>query len=101
MVTTYRPSYGRPGLDKSYATQLALPRRLPQDSRAVGSRRWLIQAPADMGAFAEGIIVAEDALRLAEADGHPFTLYLGQTVGTISKKHGKQVLNDEYFAAKS
>ena len=44
--------------------------------QAVGSRRWLIQALADVGAFAEGIALSEDALRLAEADGHPYTLIL-------------------------
>jgi tetratricopeptide (TPR) repeat protein len=44
--------------------------------QAVGSRRWLIQALADVGAFAEGLAIAENALQLAEADGHPYTLYL-------------------------
>jgi class 3 adenylate cyclase/tetratricopeptide (TPR) repeat protein len=44
--------------------------------QAVASRCWLIQALAGVGAFAEGIAIAEDALRLAEADGHPYTLAL-------------------------
>jgi tetratricopeptide (TPR) repeat protein len=39
--------------------------------QSVASRRWLIQALADVGAFAEGIVLAEDAFRLAKADGHP------------------------------
>jgi tetratricopeptide (TPR) repeat protein len=47
--------------------------------QSVASRRWLIQALADVGAFAEGIALAEDALRLAEADGHPYTLVLAST----------------------
>lgn len=49
--------------------------------QAVGSLRWLIQALADVGAFAEGIALAEDALRLAEADGHPYTLNVGPRRG--------------------
>jgi tetratricopeptide (TPR) repeat protein len=44
--------------------------------QSVASRRWLIQALADVGAFAEGLAIAEDALRLAKADGHPYTLVL-------------------------
>jgi tetratricopeptide (TPR) repeat protein len=47
--------------------------------QAVASRRWLIYALADVGAFAEGIDLAEDTLRLAEADGHPYTLVLAYT----------------------
>jgi tetratricopeptide (TPR) repeat protein len=35
LVTTYRPGYRPPWLDKSYATQLALPQLQPQDSRTV------------------------------------------------------------------
>ena len=42
----------------------------------MASRCWLIQALADVGAFAEGIAIAEHTLRLAEADGHPYTLVL-------------------------
>jgi DNA-binding winged helix-turn-helix (wHTH) protein/class 3 adenylate cyclase/tetratricopeptide (TPR) repeat protein len=44
--------------------------------QSVASRRWLIQTLADVGAFAEAIAIAEDTLRLAEADGHPYTLVL-------------------------
>jgi tetratricopeptide (TPR) repeat protein len=44
--------------------------------QSVASRCWLIQALADVGAFAEGIAIAEDTLQLAEADGHPYTLVL-------------------------
>src|SRR5262249_2003759 len=44
--------------------------------QSVASRRWLIQALTDVGAFAEGLAIAEDIIRLAEADGHPYTLVL-------------------------
>jgi tetratricopeptide (TPR) repeat protein len=44
--------------------------------QSVASRCWLIQALADVGAFAEGIALAEDTRQLAEADGHPYTLVL-------------------------
>jgi class 3 adenylate cyclase/tetratricopeptide (TPR) repeat protein len=47
--------------------------------QAVASRRWLIQTLADVGMFAEGLAIAEDTLRLAEADGHPYTLVLAYT----------------------
>jgi tetratricopeptide (TPR) repeat protein len=47
--------------------------------QAVGSRRWLIQALSHVGAFAEGLTLAEDTLRLAAADGHPYTLVLAYT----------------------
>jgi tetratricopeptide (TPR) repeat protein len=47
--------------------------------QAVASRRWLIYALANVGAFAEGMDLAEDTLRLAEADGHPYTLVLAYT----------------------
>jgi hypothetical protein len=47
--------------------------------QAVASRRWLIQALADVGVFAEGFAIAADILRLAEADGHPYTLVLAYT----------------------
>jgi predicted ATPase len=35
LITTYRPGFGPPWLDKSYATQLALSPLRPQDSHAV------------------------------------------------------------------
>jgi tetratricopeptide (TPR) repeat protein len=34
-----------------------------------------------VGAFAEGLAIAEDTIRLAEADGHPYTLVLAYTGG--------------------
>jgi predicted ATPase/class 3 adenylate cyclase len=56
--------------------------------QAVAARHWLLRALGDVGVFAEGMAVAEDTIRLAEADGHPYTLafayrgvanlYLGQ-----------------------
>jgi DNA-binding winged helix-turn-helix (wHTH) protein/tetratricopeptide (TPR) repeat protein len=47
--------------------------------QSVASCRWLIQALSDVGAFAEGLAIAEDTIRLAEADGHPYTLVLAYT----------------------
>ncbi|HEY7493157.1 MAG TPA: hypothetical protein VIH59_18840 [Candidatus Tectomicrobia bacterium] len=47
--------------------------------QSVASCRWLIQALADMGAFAKGLAIAEDTIRLAEADGHPYPLVLAYT----------------------
>jgi tetratricopeptide (TPR) repeat protein len=47
--------------------------------QSVASYRWLIQALADVGAFTEGLAIAEDTIRLAEADGHPYTLVLAYT----------------------
>jgi tetratricopeptide (TPR) repeat protein len=44
--------------------------------QSVASRCWLIKALADVGEFVEGIVLAKDTLRLAEADGHPYTLAL-------------------------
>jgi tetratricopeptide (TPR) repeat protein len=44
--------------------------------QSVASRCWLIQALADVGAFAAGMALAEHTLQLAEADGHPYTLVL-------------------------
>jgi tetratricopeptide (TPR) repeat protein len=44
--------------------------------QVVGSLRWLIQALTNVGAFAEGLALADDTLQLAEADGHPYTLVL-------------------------
>jgi tetratricopeptide (TPR) repeat protein len=56
----------------------------------VASHRWLIQALADVGAFAEGIALAEETVRLAEADGHPYTLVLAYTgVGYLYLGQGK------------
>jgi tetratricopeptide (TPR) repeat protein len=47
--------------------------------QSVASCRWLIQALTDVGAFAEGLAIAEDTIRLAEADGHPYTRVLAYT----------------------
>jgi tetratricopeptide (TPR) repeat protein len=49
--------------------------------QSVASRRWLIQTLADVGAFAEAIAIAGDTIRLAEGDGHPYTLVLAYTGG--------------------
>jgi class 3 adenylate cyclase/tetratricopeptide (TPR) repeat protein len=41
---------------------------------SVVSRRWLVQALAETGAFAEGITSGEEAIRIAEATDHPYSL---------------------------
>lgn len=41
---------------------------------SVVSRRWLAQALAETGAFAEGISRGEEAIRIAEAADHPYSL---------------------------
>jgi class 3 adenylate cyclase/tetratricopeptide (TPR) repeat protein len=41
---------------------------------SVVSRRWLVQALAETGAFAEGITRGEEAIRIAEAADHPYSL---------------------------
>jgi DNA-binding winged helix-turn-helix (wHTH) protein/class 3 adenylate cyclase len=64
LVTTYRPGYRPLWLDKSYATQLALPRLSPQDSRAV-VQSILPVAPASSA--------CEQAI-LDTAAGNPFFL---------------------------
>ena len=64
LVTTYRPGYRPPWLDKSYATQLALPLLLPQDSRTVVQS--VLPAASDTGPWAQAI--------LDTAAGNPFFL---------------------------
>jgi class 3 adenylate cyclase/DNA-binding winged helix-turn-helix (wHTH) protein len=64
LVTTYRPGYRPPWLDKSYATQLALPRLLPQDSRAVVQS--VLSSTPDCGSWEQAI--------LQTAAGNPFFL---------------------------
>ncbi len=64
LVATYRPAYRPPWLDKSYATQLALPRLLPQDSRVVV--RSVLPATADPAPWEQAIVDM--------AAGNPFFL---------------------------
>jgi DNA-binding winged helix-turn-helix (wHTH) protein/tetratricopeptide (TPR) repeat protein len=64
LVTTYRPGYRPPWLDKSYATQLALPQLRPQDSRAVV--RSVLASTPDAGQWEQTIIET--------AAGNPFFL---------------------------
>src|SRR5262249_26396842 len=64
LVTTYRPDYRPPWLDKSYATQLALPRLRPQDSRAVVQA--VLASTPDAGPWEQAI--------LDNAAGNPFFL---------------------------
>jgi class 3 adenylate cyclase/tetratricopeptide (TPR) repeat protein len=64
LVTTYRPGYRPPWLDKSYATQSALPQLQPQDSRAVV--RFVLSSRPDPGPWERAIVET--------AAGNPFFL---------------------------
>jgi predicted ATPase len=64
LVTTYRPGSSPPWLAKSYATQLALPRLRPQDSRAVVQS--VLPSAPDSGPWEQAI--------LETAAGNPFFL---------------------------
>lgn len=44
--------------------------------QAVASRRWLAVVLAEVGAYADAIARGEEAVRLAEADEHPYSLSL-------------------------
>ncbi|MCZ6873163.1 MAG: AAA family ATPase [bacterium] len=64
LLTTYRPGYRPLWIDKSYATQLALGRLTPEESRA------LVQSVASMQELPEGLTQEI----LAKAAGNPFFL---------------------------
>jgi DNA-binding NtrC family response regulator/predicted ATPase len=64
VLVTYRPGYRPPWLDKSYATQLALPRLTPRDSRGV------VQTILPIDRIPESL--AQEIL--AKGDGNPFFL---------------------------
>lgn len=64
VLVTYRSGYRPPWLDKSYATQLALPRLTPRDSLEV------VQTVLPTGQIPESLAQAI----LAKADGNPFFL---------------------------
>jgi predicted ATPase len=64
LVTTYRPGYRPPWLDKSYATQLALPQLQPQDSRTVV--RFVLSSTPNPGPWEQAIVET--------ATGNPFFL---------------------------
>ena len=64
VLVTYRPGYRPPWLDRSYATQLALPRLIPRDSLG------LVQAVLHTGQIPEPL--AQEIL--TKADGNPFFL---------------------------
>jgi class 3 adenylate cyclase/tetratricopeptide (TPR) repeat protein len=42
--------------------------------RAVSSRAWLVWSLAELGEFAEGMAPGEEAIQMAEAAGHPYSL---------------------------
>jgi DNA-binding NtrC family response regulator/predicted ATPase len=64
VLVTYRPGYRPPWLDKSYATQLALPRLTPRDS--LGLVQAVLHTDQIPAPLAQEI--------LAKADGNPFFL---------------------------
>ncbi|HSF29096.1 MAG TPA: tetratricopeptide repeat protein [Candidatus Tectomicrobia bacterium] len=64
LVTTYRPGYRPPWLDKSYATQLALPPLRPQDSRTVV--RFVLSYTPNPGPWEQAIVTT--------GAGNPFFL---------------------------
>jgi class 3 adenylate cyclase/tetratricopeptide (TPR) repeat protein len=56
---------------------------------AVGSRRTAAWSLAELGNFAEGRSVAEDAMRVAEAVAQPFSIATAlMTVGIVSRRQG-------------
>jgi tetratricopeptide (TPR) repeat protein len=57
--------------------------------QSVASRRWLVLALAEVGAYAEALTRGEEAVRLAEADEHPYSLSLAYGgIGRVSLRRG-------------
>src|SRR5262249_17159172 len=62
-------------LAREHFSPVAFPRAVDLDrALAVLSRAWLVWLLAERGAFAEGIALGEEALRMAEALDHPYSL---------------------------
>jgi tetratricopeptide (TPR) repeat protein len=78
LLTTYRPGYRPPWLDKSYAMQLALRPLSPDDSRSV-VRGILGETP---------LRPAVEAELLAKAEGNPF--FLEELARTVVEQVGRQ-----------
>ena len=76
LLLTYRPGYRPPWIDKSYATQLALPRLAPRDSRRV------LQAIVRTASVPEAMMQAI----LARAEGNP--LFLEELAYTVVEQGG-------------
>ena len=51
-----------------------------------------------MGAFAEGMDLAADTIRLAEADGHPYTLAFAYRGGIYTSAKGKSTRRSPYLS---
>jgi len=64
LLVTYRPGYRPPWLERSTATQLALPRLFPEDSRAV------VESVLGSTVLPEGVLQAI----VTQSDGNPFFL---------------------------
>src|SRR5262249_59484355 len=65
----------RADLAREHFSPVAFPRAVDLDrALAVLSRAWLVWLLAERGAFAEGIALGEEALRMAEALDHPYSL---------------------------
>jgi predicted ATPase len=82
LVTTYRPGYHPPWLDKSYATQLALPLLLSQDSRTVVQS--VLPPTPDSDPWEQAILEA--------AAGNPF--FLEELAWTVRESGGTADLYD-------
>ena len=69
--------------------QESLPEPLRRSALPIHSRAWLALSLAELGEFAEGVVPAEEAVRLAEAADRPFdlvTAYFG--VGYLHLRRG-------------
>jgi predicted ATPase/DNA-binding winged helix-turn-helix (wHTH) protein len=78
LLLTYRPGYRPPWIDKSYVTQLALPRLAPRDSRQV------------VQAIVRKVSVPEAAMQviLTRAEGNP--LFLEELASTFVEQDDSQ-----------
>ncbi|HEV8584708.1 MAG TPA: AAA family ATPase, partial [Methylomirabilota bacterium] len=76
LVATYRPGYRPPWIDKSYATQMALPPLGPSDSRA------LVRAILGDADTADSLMESV----FARAEGNP--LFLGELVRALRERGG-------------
>ncbi|HEY7491339.1 MAG TPA: AAA family ATPase, partial [Candidatus Tectomicrobia bacterium] len=78
LLTTYRPGYRPAWMDKSYATQLALQRLTPADSRRIV--RTILDSEQASGAMVQTIV--------AKADGNPF--FLEELARAMAEHQGQQ-----------
>jgi predicted ATPase len=78
LLLTYRPGYRPPWIDKSYATQLALTRLAPQDSRQV------VQAIVRTAPVPDAMM----QVILTRAEGNP--LFLEELAHTVAEQGGSR-----------